>query len=275
LGSIVAVTNASGTVLNKNSYGPFGESNPSGSIFGFTGQRYDTETGLYNFPHRYYSPSIGRFLQPDVIGYADGYNQYTYTNNNPVSFNDPLGLFLATALGAAQIIPANLFQGTDASRLITAINALSVAFQQYLSTKGQMNVPDNNVGMGNLGETLTEDFLTTKVGIQFARQVNVAFSGTVGYTVADLVLQGNGGYAIGEVKTAKNRMPSIMDLTWPQSAAMSAIEAGQPGTRYSQSYNNLSPFTTFFSQYDLFEIDFVPVLQVSVPVQLCSKIIGG
>jgi hypothetical protein len=101
------------------------------------------------------------------------------------------------------------------------------------------------------------------------------FSGTVGYTVADFVLKGNGGYAIGEVKTAKDRMPSIMDLTLPQAAAMSAIVAGQPGTRHSQSYKPLSPYTNFFSQYDLFEIDFVPVKRVSQPGVMCSTYIGG
>ena len=38
-----------------------------------------------------YSPSLGRFLQTDPIGYGDGLNMYTYTDNDLVNFNDPSG----------------------------------------------------------------------------------------------------------------------------------------------------------------------------------------
>jgi RHS repeat-associated protein len=93
LGSIIARTNNSGAVTQRYEYGPYGESAAlSGTSFGFTGQRYDAESGLYNYKARYYSPVIGRFLQPDVIGYADGLNLYTYVYNQPVNFSDPLGL---------------------------------------------------------------------------------------------------------------------------------------------------------------------------------------
>lgn len=47
-GSVVATTNSSGAVTNKYTYSPFGESAAlSSTIFGYTGQRYDAETGLY------------------------------------------------------------------------------------------------------------------------------------------------------------------------------------------------------------------------------------
>ncbi len=72
-GSIVAISDNTGAVTNKYKYSPFGESAAlSGTIFGYTGQRYDAETGLYYYKARYYSPSIGRFLQVDPIGYVGG-----------------------------------------------------------------------------------------------------------------------------------------------------------------------------------------------------------
>jgi len=94
LGSTIAQTNASGAVLNKYSYSPFGET-PSlaGATFGFTGQRYDSEIRLYNYKARYYAPAIGRFLQPDPIGYAAGdMNLYSYVGNDAVNLTDSMGL---------------------------------------------------------------------------------------------------------------------------------------------------------------------------------------
>lgn len=94
MGNIVALTNNSGVVSNRFTYSPWGESpNMTGTTFGFQGQRFDDETGLYYMKARYYDPKTGRFLQPDPIGYGDGLNLYKFAYNNPNSFRDPLGLW--------------------------------------------------------------------------------------------------------------------------------------------------------------------------------------
>ncbi|TWB08495.1 RHS repeat-associated protein [Nitrospirillum amazonense] len=53
--------------------------------------RYD-EIGLYVTPNRTYVPGIGRWLQMDPAGIADGLNRYAYVGNDPLSGFDPLGL---------------------------------------------------------------------------------------------------------------------------------------------------------------------------------------
>ncbi len=93
IGSIVATKDSNGDVVNSYAYSPFGEcSSMSGTTFGFTGQRYDPEIGLYYYKNRHYSPKIGRFLQPDPLGYVDGLNSYQYAFNDPLQFTDSLGL---------------------------------------------------------------------------------------------------------------------------------------------------------------------------------------
>ncbi len=84
LGSVITQTDESGAILNRYTYGPFGESVGEFDIpFGYTGQRYDSEVDLYNYKARTYSPSIGRFLQPDPIGFRAGdTNLYAYVNND-------------------------------------------------------------------------------------------------------------------------------------------------------------------------------------------------
>jgi RHS repeat-associated protein len=59
----------------------------------FTGQQWYSDIGLYDLRNRFYSPDIGRFLQPDPIGFwGDRTNLYRYVKNNPVTRRDLFGL---------------------------------------------------------------------------------------------------------------------------------------------------------------------------------------
>jgi RHS repeat-associated protein len=58
----------------------------------FTGQQWYAELGIYDLRNRFYSPDVGRFLQPDPIGFnGDATNLFRYCGNNPTNRRDPTG----------------------------------------------------------------------------------------------------------------------------------------------------------------------------------------
>ena len=97
LSSIVALTDRKQEIVSHYEYSAFGEIKPVKETVAipylYTGARYDAESGLHHLRSRYYNPKIGRFVSPDNIDIAGGINLYTYVNNNPVNFTDPMGLF--------------------------------------------------------------------------------------------------------------------------------------------------------------------------------------
>lgn len=100
-GNITALVNAgTGALAAIYEYDPFGQPIRNEVIdtavadapFRFSTKYTDIESGLVYYGLRYYSPSLGRFINRDPIGEKGGFNLYGFCGNNGVNAWDYLGL---------------------------------------------------------------------------------------------------------------------------------------------------------------------------------------
>ncbi|MFQ6162314.1 FG-GAP-like repeat-containing protein [Sinorhizobium meliloti] len=171
--SLTFTTDTSGAATDwflYNSYGLPLERSPGSPDYGFMGQPYDADTGLYYFNQRYYQPTLARFTRPDTLYSAtiyrhDSANRYAFMLNNPAWGFDPsghglpaclIGLgggFFGTVAGIAQTIDGSLQKnalsavGVGATTTVGGIFAASAGASACLKYyRARVNGPPNDGG---------------------------------------------------------------------------------------------------------------------------------
>jgi len=126
LGSIVAITDATGTVTQRLSYDPWGKrrypngtADPNGLLnnpdmyHGYTGHEMLDDVGLIHMNGRLYDPVTARFLSADPHIQdplnLQSYNRYSYCWGNPMVCTDPSGYFSLKGFFRAAVAVAAVY----------------------------------------------------------------------------------------------------------------------------------------------------------------------
>jgi RHS repeat-associated protein len=118
LGSPVARTDASGNLVSRTRYEPYGMTAAGATpTVGFTGHVNDADTGLTYMQARYYDPVAGRFMSIDPVmtdaNTGDSFNRYYYANNNPYKYIDPDGRDFKFAPGSSDAFKKDIQEMRD------------------------------------------------------------------------------------------------------------------------------------------------------------------
>jgi len=111
--NVVAVTDASGDVVERIHYDPYGQptvtvqpgKTASGNPYLFQGRRCDDEVDLYYFRNRMMSPVLGRFLQRDPFGYLEDMTLYECFGGSPEVWKDEQGWARELIPGCGKLQP--------------------------------------------------------------------------------------------------------------------------------------------------------------------------
>ena len=164
-GDLICATDMDENTIFSVGYDAFGslmnESGMTNTDYGFSSKELDSESGLYNFGARYYSPEEQRWLTRDPLGFHAGFNMYEFVGSNPAMLIDPYGYDIPPDIeDGLRALSDHLNSTEGVITRETVINAI-----EQMSRTGQLaaNFMSRVSGMARAGSVFTgvlQTFLT-------------------------------------------------------------------------------------------------------------------
>lgn len=196
LGSVTAITDHTGTVIERFAYDPWGKrrfpagpADPNGTIRGDPTLAFATDRGFTNHEHldglglihmngRIFDPTLARFASADPhiqhAGNMQSYNRYSYVLNNPLIYTDPTGFFLKKLFKGVK----KLVQKILKNLIVRAVAAVAVGVMTGIWVNNLLT----SAAMG----TAAASSMSTFVGIKALAGMAGGFAGTLVGTGGDL-----------------------------------------------------------------------------------------
>ena len=189
LGSVAAVTDNAGNLVQRYVYSSFGKiisikdetandvtaNAPLKTAYAYTNREWDEEIGLYYYRLRYYDQNVGRFLSEDpdggkVANPETFKSRYTYVQNNPIYFIDPTGAVAEVKFSFGGVkfssswksialyianpyaaIPKLFLKGKDSDRYDNVVMASYVVAAAFALSPASAAVALSSVVISNIG----------------------------------------------------------------------------------------------------------------------------
>jgi RHS repeat-associated protein len=235
LDTVTEMTSTNGTVLDRYSYDVYGtptirdgngnllSSSSCGNVLFFQGRVRDRYLGLYNFRNRYYSPTLGRFLQVDPVNVMGGdLNLYGFVGNDPINNTDPGG---QTPLVTAAI---GVGIGAGIGAIAAALNGGSLS----------------DVGHGALRGAVAGGVAGLTLGLGGAALAGTLGGGVAGGALAGAVASGAGNLAAQGLDNATGQACGFNPYGFAVNVAVGGLFGGaafRPFTAPTQPVTSWAP----------------------------------